>query len=62
MLSLPIAGHPPLKLTESSKDLIELARKAGLDGTSDSTAVPLPAQFTAMECQVSLEFIFNVLP
>ncbi|KAF8144679.1 hypothetical protein K438DRAFT_1992602 [Mycena galopus ATCC 62051] len=62
MLSLPIAGHPPLKLTESTKELIEQARTAGLDGTSDATAVPLPAQFTAVECQVFLEFIFNVLP
>ncbi|KAJ7787796.1 hypothetical protein B0H14DRAFT_2629002 [Mycena olivaceomarginata] len=62
MLSLPIAGHPPLKLTESTKQLIEQARTARLDGTSDATAVPLPAQFTAAECQVFLEFIFNVLP
>ncbi|KAJ7878201.1 hypothetical protein B0H13DRAFT_2346745 [Mycena leptocephala] len=62
MLSLPIPGHPPLQLTQDSKDLIEQARKANLDGTSDATAAEFPDHFTSAECEIFLEFIFNILP
>ncbi|KAJ7485617.1 hypothetical protein FB451DRAFT_1392350 [Mycena latifolia] len=62
MLTLPVPGHLPLELSQSSKELIELARKDGLDGTSDATAVTLPDKFSADECTVFLEFIFNILP
>ncbi|KAJ7259954.1 hypothetical protein B0H12DRAFT_1069855 [Mycena haematopus] len=62
MLSLPVPGHPPLNLTENSKDLLERARKAGLDGTSDATAIEFPERFSAAECTVFLEFVFNILP
>ncbi|KAJ7435446.1 hypothetical protein FB451DRAFT_1464202 [Mycena latifolia] len=59
MLTLPIPDHPPVSLTGSTKEFLDKARKAGLDGTSDETAVELPAQFTATECERFLEFVFN---
>ncbi|KAJ7663586.1 hypothetical protein B0H17DRAFT_1211601 [Mycena rosella] len=62
MLTLPISGAAGLSLSQSSKDLIEAARKAGHDGSSDATAVAFPKIFTGADCEVFLEFIFNVLP
>ncbi|KAJ7506056.1 hypothetical protein B0H11DRAFT_1903971 [Mycena galericulata] len=59
MLTLPIPNYPSASSMESSKDWIEAGRKAGADGSSDQTAVQLPAQFTATECERFLEFIFN---
>ncbi|KAJ7757363.1 hypothetical protein DFH07DRAFT_958724 [Mycena maculata] len=59
MLTLPIPNHPTVPLTGSTKDFLEKARAAGVDGTSDETAVSLPEKFTAMECERFLEFIFN---
>ncbi|KAJ7700202.1 hypothetical protein B0H16DRAFT_1705705 [Mycena metata] len=62
MLSLPIPGHPPLRLNQTSKELLQKAKEAGLDGTSDETAVKFPPHFTSSECDIFLEFIFNILP
>ncbi|KAJ7714867.1 hypothetical protein B0H16DRAFT_1898951 [Mycena metata] len=62
MLSLPIPGHPPLCLNQTSKELLQKAKEAGLDGTSDETAVKFPPHFTSSECDIFLEFIFNILP
>ncbi|KAJ7487741.1 hypothetical protein B0H11DRAFT_2014598 [Mycena galericulata] len=62
MLTLPAPVQLPSGLSQSSKDLIELSRKARLDGTSDATAVPLPQSFSGVECEAFLEFIFNLLP
>ncbi|KAJ7712775.1 hypothetical protein B0H16DRAFT_1702723 [Mycena metata] len=42
MLSLPIPGHPPLCLNRNSKELLQKAKEASLDGTSDETAVKSP--------------------
>ncbi|KAJ7435710.1 hypothetical protein B0H11DRAFT_2113107, partial [Mycena galericulata] len=62
MLTLPAPVELPSGLSQSSKDLIELSRKARLDGTSDATAVHLPQSFSGAECEAFLEFIFNLLP
>lgn len=59
MLTLPDPNHPPVPFEGSSKEWIEKGREANLDGFSDEKAVQLPPQFTAMECQKFLEFIFN---
>ncbi|KAJ7442284.1 hypothetical protein FB451DRAFT_112571 [Mycena latifolia] len=59
MLSLPIPGHPPPSLRDSTRDLLEKARKSGVDGSNDEMAVELPAQFTPTECEKFLEFVFN---
>jgi hypothetical protein len=53
MLTLPIPNHPTLSLSDSTRALLEKAKDAGLEGTSDATAVAIPAQFTAMECENS---------
>jgi hypothetical protein len=62
MLTLPVPIHVHPALSQSSKELIEFARNAGLDGTSDATAIVLPDRFSAEECEVFLEFVFNILP
>ncbi|KAJ7088487.1 hypothetical protein B0H15DRAFT_800952 [Mycena belliarum] len=59
MLTLPIPNHPPISLTDNTKDWIQKARDAGLDGTSDATAVQLPDKFTNIDCERFLEFVFN---
>ncbi|KAJ6530482.1 hypothetical protein DFH09DRAFT_1093529 [Mycena vulgaris] len=62
MLTLPVPGAPASSLSKSSKDLIEWGKKAGLDGTSDATAVAFPQNFSQEDCEAFLEFIFNILP
>lgn len=62
MLTLPIAGAAPPSLSQSSKSLLESAKNSGLDGTSDETAVAFPEMLDHVECEVFLEFIFNLLP
>ncbi|KAJ7336839.1 hypothetical protein DFH08DRAFT_1017957 [Mycena albidolilacea] len=63
MLTLP---QPPLEalsptLSQGSRGLIERAAQAGLDGTTDETAVALPETLSAEECEIFLEFVFNTL-
>ncbi|KAJ6450134.1 hypothetical protein C8R47DRAFT_1329919 [Mycena vitilis] len=63
MLTLPIPGAMPASLSESCRDLLAAAKKAGYDGTSDATAAAVfPAHFSNRDCEVFLEFIFNLLP
>jgi hypothetical protein len=59
MLSLPIPNHPTISLGENARAWLEKAKIAGVDGTSDATAVELPALFTAFECEKFLEFGFH---
>ncbi|KAJ7500564.1 hypothetical protein B0H11DRAFT_2378436 [Mycena galericulata] len=59
MLTLPIPERPLGSLTETSKEWVETGRKAKLEGFGDQEAVQLPPQFTAMECEKFLEFIFS---
>ncbi|KAJ7802692.1 hypothetical protein B0H14DRAFT_3488196 [Mycena olivaceomarginata] len=59
MLTLPIPNHPTLSLSDSTRALLEKAKDAGLEGTSDATVVAIPAQFTAMECDKFLE-LFSI--
>ncbi|KAJ7302672.1 hypothetical protein DFH08DRAFT_826417 [Mycena albidolilacea] len=59
MLTLPIQNHPTLSLSDSTRALLEKAKDTGLKGTSDVMAVAIPAQFTAMECEKFLEFVFD---
>ncbi|KAJ6495893.1 hypothetical protein DFH09DRAFT_1337223 [Mycena vulgaris] len=61
-LTLKVEGtiYNPLSIRGSAKEFVEKAREAGLDGTSNSTAVALPERFTAAGCEKFLEFVFNV--
>ncbi|KAJ6592417.1 hypothetical protein B0H19DRAFT_1245294 [Mycena capillaripes] len=58
MLSLPNPALPPLKLTDNSREYLAKAKEQGLEATSDETAIILPAQFSGMEIEKFLEFIF----
>ncbi|KAJ6552914.1 hypothetical protein B0H19DRAFT_1370691 [Mycena capillaripes] len=62
MLKLPAPSSAPASLSQSSRDLLEFAQRSGYDGTSDTTAVTFPETFSNRECEVFLEFIFNLLP
>ncbi|KAJ7705164.1 hypothetical protein B0H14DRAFT_2647406 [Mycena olivaceomarginata] len=62
MLKLPAPSSAPASLSQSSRDLLEFAQRSGYDGTSDATAVTFPETFSNRECEVFLEFIFNLLP
>ncbi|KAJ7751166.1 hypothetical protein B0H14DRAFT_2636082 [Mycena olivaceomarginata] len=59
MLSLLIPNHPTISLGENAWAWLEKAKIAGVDGTSDATAVEFPALFTAFECEKFLEFVFH---
>ncbi|KAJ7691645.1 hypothetical protein B0H14DRAFT_3531832 [Mycena olivaceomarginata] len=59
MLSLPIPNHPTISMGENARAWLEKAKIAGVNGTSDATAVELPALFTAFECEKFLEFVFH---
>jgi hypothetical protein len=63
MLTLPQPPPEALSptLSQGSRGLIERAAQAGLDGTTDETAVALPATLSAEECEIFLEFVFNTL-
>ncbi|KAJ7831053.1 hypothetical protein B0H14DRAFT_3464371 [Mycena olivaceomarginata] len=60
MLTLPQPPPEALSptLSQGSRGLIEQAAQAGLDGTTDETAVALPATLSAEECEIFLEFVF----
>ncbi|KAJ7352038.1 hypothetical protein DFH08DRAFT_1077839 [Mycena albidolilacea] len=64
MLTLPQPPPEALSptLSQGSRGLIERAAQAGLDGTTDETAVALPETLSAEECEIFLEFVFNTLP
>jgi hypothetical protein len=47
-----------MSLADNAKEYLEKARKEGLEGTSDETAVLLPAQFTTAELEKFFEFSF----
>ncbi|KAJ6597752.1 hypothetical protein DFH09DRAFT_1304519 [Mycena vulgaris] len=59
MLTLPIPAHPTISLSDSTTEYLAKAKEAGLDGTSDATALELPIKFSATECEKFLEFVFN---
>ncbi|KAJ6502954.1 hypothetical protein C8R47DRAFT_1252012 [Mycena vitilis] len=59
MLTLPIPDHPAPSESDNAKVFLDRARAAGLDGTSDATAVPFPTQFSSTDCERFLEFVFN---
>ncbi|KAJ7088974.1 hypothetical protein C8R44DRAFT_892596 [Mycena epipterygia] len=62
MLTLPIPEHTSSPLSENSMVWLERAKKAGLDGTSDATAVEMPDEISTAEFDEFLEFILNILP
>ncbi|KAJ7172912.1 hypothetical protein C8R43DRAFT_943974 [Mycena crocata] len=62
MLTLPVVGVPPLSLSQSSKEWMQLATDAGVGGTSDTTTVQMPPKFVMAEMDHFLEFIFNIRP
>ncbi|KAJ7024268.1 hypothetical protein C8F04DRAFT_1270457 [Mycena alexandri] len=58
MLTLPIPDHPPLSLSTNAQEYLVQARKNGLEGSTDETAVEIPAQFKAAEIEEFLKFLF----
>lgn len=58
MLTLPIPDHAPASLSTSAREYFAEAKKKGLEGSTDKTAVEIPAQFKVAEIEEFLKFLF----